>query len=316
MWPQIQDAGTLIAGVTGVVATTFTAWYQTRKAHQTQVAVLAATQEREDRMREEQFAEADKADRLLVLEYVDQLLPRLCQITSIYFLAGGTINKDQQERELFERLKSYMMTLTVDPAHPEKNLALRLAFLFFQLIAALRAALNARWTRPLSKEQTQFLAEYEAHLEPILCSGRYPGDELLYREQIEIIADEMLVPKQGVVRPLNWKEFCSRYDEGGVLCTLAELVAHKLRFVFDDANPRSTAPRRAMQCRLAILALYLIDMSERAGSTGWSWRSDTIWEVVTNWYRWEEEQRQEPEWYVFSRGDVRRRIEKDRPVPV
>lgn len=304
----IKDPGTVIVAVAGLFGTVFVGWYETRKAHQSQVALLQSTQQREDQLRERQFHESDKADRLLVIEYVDQLLPRLCDITSIYFLAGSEINKDEEERQLFNRLKYFIEATATDPAHPEKTLGLRLAFLLFQVIAAMRLALNARWTRPLSDAQTSFLAHYESDLEPVLCSGRYPGDEFLYREQIEIIADEMLVAKQqGIVRPLNWSEFCGRYQQGGVLKALADLVANKLRFVFDDSSPKTTPPRRATQCRLAILALYLLRLSEEAGDAHWKPREAGIWRVAANWFAWERDQNQAPRWYVFKAGDVEAR---------
>jgi hypothetical protein len=180
----------------------------------------------------------------------------------------------------------------------------------FQVIAAMRVALNARWKRPLSPEQAKFLAHYESHLEPLLCSSSYPGDVFLYREQIEIIADEMLATKQqGIIRPLNWNEFAQRYEATGVLRTLTDMVAGKLRFIFDDSNPKTVPLRRSTQCRLAILSLYLLHMSEEAGSTFWTRRAEGIWRVVTNWFAWEKDQEQDPQWYVFRRGDVADRVE-------
>ena len=120
-----------------------------------------------------------------------------------------------------------------------------------------------------------------------------------------MIADEMLANKyDGITRPLNWSEFCKRYAEGGVLHELTDLVAGQFRFIFDDTNPRTTPPRRAMQCRLAILALYLIHLSEENGNMFWTRRTDGIWSVVTNWFKWEREQTQKPQWFVFKFGDV------------
>jgi hypothetical protein len=316
LFAAIRDPGTVIVAIAGLVGTVFAGWYQSRKAHQSQLAVLQATQQREDQLRERQFKESDNADRLMIIEYIDLLLPRLCEITSIYFLAGGPINKDQQERDLFRRLHAFMNSVHIDPAHPERTLSLRLAFLLFQLLAAMRAALNARWLRPLSTGQVRFLSHYEDHLEPIFCSGRYPGEEFLYREQIDIISDEMLIAKQqGIIRPLNWKEFCDKYSQGGVLRTLTDLVADKLRFIFDDTEPRTTAPRRSAQARLAILALYLIHMSEEAGESGWTRRADRIWHVVTSWFAWEQEKGQNPQWFVFKRGDVTEWIDRHPEAP-
>ena len=306
----IKDPGTVIVAVVGVFGAVLTSWYQARKSHQSQIALLHASRQREEEVRQRQFEEADRADRLLIMEYIDQLLPRLCDITSIYFLSGTDANRNDEERNLFLQLQQYMNATNINPAHPERTLSIRLAFLVFQVIAAMRVALNARWIRPLSDEQGRFLAHYESHLEPLFCSSRYPGDEFLYREQIEIIADEMLATKQqGIIRPLNWNEFVQRYEAGGVLRTLTDLVAGKLRFVFDDRNPRTVPPRRSTQCRLAILSLYLIHMSEEAGNTNWTRRAEGIWRVVTNWFAWEKQEGQNPLWYVFHRGDVMEHLE-------
>jgi len=316
----VQDLSTVIVGVAGVVGTLLAAviagWWQARasrdqaaRAHESQVAVLRETQQRDERLRERQFLEADHADRLLVTEYIDLLLPRLIQITSIHFLASAN-TRDEEERQLFERLQHQMERLEVNPAHPERNLGLRLTFLLFQLVGAMRLALNARWTRPLSVSQAEFLSHWEDHLEPVICSGRYPGDELLYREQLEIIADEMLntQPQAGVKRPMNWKEFCAIYSAGGVLTELSDLIAKKLRFIFDDRNPRTTPLRRSAQCRLAILALYLIRMSEEAGEKGWLKRADAVWRTATNWRKWQLDEGQTPDWFVFEHGDVAARL--------
>lgn len=304
----VKDPGTVLVAIAGLFGTVFAGWYAARKAHQSQVALMAASQSREEELRQRHFQESDRADRLLVLEYIDQILPRLCELSSIYFLAGTDINKDDEERRLFNRLKGFMNSLALDHAHPERTLSIRLAFLLFQVLAAMRLALNARWRRPLSAKQSQFLAHYETHLEPILCSSRYPGDELLYREQIEIITDSMLVEKeQGIVRPLNWREFAQAYFDDPVIKTLTDMVAAKFRFIFDDTNPKTTPIRRANQCRLAILALYLIRMSTEADSLGWSRREEDIWRVCVSWFQWEQDQKQSPQWSVFERGDVARR---------
>jgi hypothetical protein len=65
-----------------------------------------------------------------------------------------------------------------------------------------------------------------------------------------------------------------------------------------------------MQCRLAIFALYLIEMSEEAGNAGWKRRQDQIWHVVAAWFAWQQERDQMPAWYVFNRGDVGAAIER------
>jgi hypothetical protein len=319
----VDELGPAIGVIAVVLGTLIAGWFQSKvarrqvqQAHDSQLAlleqthrhnleVLTAQQRRDEDLRLRQFAESDRADRLVVIEYIDLLLPRLCEVASIYYLAAD--NKDAEELQRYLRLQKFMGASAVDPAHPERNLGMRMTFLLFQLIAAMRIALNARWTRPLTEEQSQFLSHWETHIEPMICSGRYPGKELLYREQIEIITEEMLVAPHAtkVTRPLNWKEFCDKHSGNPAVRDLAETVAGKLRFIFDET--RSLPPRKAMQCRLAIMALYLIQLSKEAGSDSWQRREEALWDIVTDWFTWEAEQGQKPAWYVFEFGDVARR---------
>jgi hypothetical protein len=318
----VDELGPAIGVMAVVLGTLIAGWFQSKvarrqvqQAHESQLAlleqthrhnleVLTAQQRRDEDLRLRQFAESDRADRLVVIEYIDLLLPRLCEVASIEYLASD--NKEADELRRYLTLQRYMSANVVDPAHPERNLGLRMAFLLFQL-AAMRIALNARWLRPLTGEQSRFLSHWETHIEPMICSGRYPGKELLFREQIEIITEEMLVAPQAtkVTRPLNWKEFCDKYSGTPAVRDLAEMVAAKLRFIFDEGN--KLPPRKAMQCRLAIMALYLIQLSKEAGENGWTRREEGLWDIVTRWFAWEDEQGQEPAWYVFQFGDVAQR---------
>ncbi len=316
----VNELGPVLGIAAVVIGALITGWFQARVArkqtaeshdsqlkllqetHRQNLEVMSLQHDRESDQRTKQFAESDKADRLVVVEYVDLLLPRLIDAASIVYL--GSNNRDQDELRRYQNLQHIMSLTDIDPAHPEKNLGLRMAFLMFQLTAAMRLALNARWLRPLTEDQTKFLAHWEDHLEPIFCSGRYPGKELLYREQAEIIVEEMLVAPSAtkVTRPLNWKEFCEKCQACPVLKELAEQVADRLRFIFVETN--SLPPRRAMQCRLAILALYLVQISKDAGNDSWNRREESLWRIVKEWFTWEDAQGQHPHWFVFRFGDV------------
>lgn len=316
----VEDLGPIIGLVAVLAATLLGGWLQARlsrkqaihehdnqfkllaETHRQNVEVLALQQRQEEELRIRQFAESDRADRLVVIEYIDLLLPRLIEVASIEYVASDNVDADELRR--FKLLQNYMTSSVVDPAHPERNLGLRMSFLLSQLTAAMRIALNARWTRPLTDAQTHFLAHWESHIEPMMCSGRYPGKVLLYREQIEIITQEMLITPDTtrVPRPLNWKEFCEKYTANQVVRELAEQVAGRIRYIFNESN--SLPPRKAMQCRLGIMALYLIQMSKEAGNDSWTWREEKLWEIVANWFVWESSQKQNPRWYVFERGDV------------
>jgi hypothetical protein len=141
----------------------------------------------------------------------------------------------------------------------------------------------------------------------MVCSGRYPGSELLYREQVEIVGSEMLVVPDAtkLPRPINWKEFCGKYATDSTVKELSDLVAGKLRLIFDET--KSLPPRKAMQCRLAIMALYLIRLSKEAGNDSWSRREDALWRIVSDWHQWEFDRGQDPKWFVFTFGDVAER---------
>lgn len=320
----VQELGPIIGLLAVIAGTLLGGWLQARlsrsqasQEHSNQLAVLTEThrqnievltlqQKREEDLRVRQFAESDRADRLVVAEYVDLLLPRLIEASSIEYLGGD--NRDADELRRYKQLQRFMGELTVDAAHPERNASLRMAFLLFQLMAAMRIALNARWTRPLTDLQTRFLAHWEDQIEPMMCSGRYPGKEFLYREQVEIITEEMLTGPEGVriTRPLNWAEFCRKYAANPVVKELSELVAGRFRYVFDET--RALPPRRATQCRMAIMALYLIRLSQEAGNDSWTWREEPLWRTVTAWFNWEWQQRQGPKWFVFTYGDVASRL--------
>lgn len=281
--------------------------------HRQNLEMMTAQHRREEDLRLRQFEESDRADRLVVIEYVDLLLPRLIEVASISYIASD--NKDPDELRRFVQIQRYMSETAIDPSHPERNLGLRMAFLLFQLTAAMRIALNARWTRPLTKEQAVFLGHWESHIEPMICSGRYPGKELLYREQVEIITQEMLTTavSSTLPRPLNWKEFSDKYEANPVVKELAQQVADRVRYIFNESN--TLPPRRAMQCRLGIMALYLIQLSKEAGEDSWTWREESLWKIVVEWFAWENSREQNPRWYVFERGDVARRVPGTSPSP-
>lgn len=308
----LQALGPVLGVVSVVVGTALVGFWQNRTinrqtdiAHQHEIDMLRIQQEREEDVRLRQYAESDHADRLLVTEYVDLLIPRLCDISSIYYIASDS--HDEDELRLFKRLQQLMLSTTAQPAHPQANLGLRVTFLIFQLSAAMRLAMNARWTRPLTEEQSSFLSHWESDLEPIMSSVRYPGAELLYREQMDIITDLMIIypEKTRITRPTNWAEFVREYDRGEVLQTLSESVADKIRYIFEESNP--LPPRRAMQCRLAIMALYLIRLSKEAGNDSWNRREPALWNTVSGWFAWEYQHDQRPTWFVFEFGDVAKR---------
>jgi hypothetical protein len=229
------------------------------------------------------------------------------EIATIRYLAED--NKDSAELEKYTRLKRYISEYEVSLAHPERTLGYRISFLIFQLVAAMRLALIARWTRPLSDAQSQFLKYWELDLEPVLCSGRYPGKEFLYREQLEIVSHEMITASStlGITRPLNWTEFCQSLTADSVLGELAKIVAERIAFVFDEDKPLPA--RKGMQCRLAIMGLYFIRLSQEAGEDTWIPHEERLWEVVVEQYEHEKEYNYYNGWFVFERGDVEQRTQ-------
>lgn len=183
-----------------------------------------------------------------------------------------------------------MQANPVDAAYPERSVSLRIAFRLFQLVAAMRLALNAPRTRVVSEKHRQFLDEWNSHLAPVLCSPDYTGEPLLFREQLEIIANEMLVKPNttDAVRPVDWSEFVAKYTQGGVIKSLADIVCERIAFICHDTG--SMRCRRLLQCRLAILGLYLIGLSKLAGKDFWSSREPGLWSTVRNGFRREARQ--------------------------
>lgn len=294
-------------------------------AHENNLAVIELTHKHtvdleqvklksQEDLRLKEFAEADEADRLLMAEYVDQLVPPLTKICSIHYL--GSENPDADELKKYKELKE-SATQKCDIIHPEWNIFLRMAFLLLQLMAAARLALNARWKRPLSDQQRDFLREWDARLEPILCGVRFPGKALLNREQIEMMTDKMLVrpATTNLARPMNWAEFAELYQKGDQpLAGIADAIKEKLAFIFID--DRGKTPKcRDMQCRLAIMGLYLIKLSKLAGNEHWTSRETEFWGTILCWYEFDVLKNNNDDWYVFRPGDVRERSTgRDNPI--
>jgi hypothetical protein len=63
-----------------------------------------------------------------------------------------------------------------------------------------------------------------------------------------------------------------------------------------------------MQCRLAILALYLINISEDTEDNNWKAKDAKIWKMVSEHYKWQLDNHSRgkgsyPRWFVFVQGD-------------
>ena len=174
----VGDLGPIIGLAAVLLGTLLGGWLQSRisrkqalQEHANQLKLLSETyrqnlevltmqQRREEDLRIRQFAESDRADRLVVIEYIDLLLPRLIEVASIDYIASN--NTDLEVLRRLKQLQNYMTTTVIDASHPERNLGLRMSFLLAQLTAAMRIALNARWTRPLTDSQTVFLGHWRA----------------------------------------------------------------------------------------------------------------------------------------------------------
>ncbi len=268
---------------------------------------LQAEMQRDDGAadRKRQREEVERAERLMVQDYVDLLLPRLLKITSLRYL--GSRNRNLDELARYRNQAHFMAAQVIDPAHPEKNLAVRIAFLVLQLSAAFRIALDARWVRALTDTQHTFLENWGRRLEPVICSGLYPGEVFLYREQLEM-ANNIMIRKsnRGLLRPLDWQEFTVELEANEVLREITDLIANQFRLIFDETVP--DPKRRAMQCRLAILCLYLYALSDRNGNAARERKETALWQKVGDWFQWEEDAGQNPRWFVFEYGDIKQWI--------
>lgn len=309
--------GMIVTGIGMAASSLLQSWSmrsQAREQHANQMALLRESHRHEDEDRARQHAEADRADRLRVIDYVELLIPRLAELATLGWLGSSRAGGGASGQ--FARLEPWMNTTAVDPAHPERNLSLRTAFLGFRLAAAMQMALQARWLRPLTPIQAEFLSRWERHIEPVLCSNRYPGAPILYREQLEIIANQMMVRSEatGEARPMNWREFCDLYNQDPVWKELADTVAGYLRQIF--AKEGDLRERKNRECRLAIMALYLIDLCRSEGEMRWGDLEGNLWRTITRQYAHiQEKSGQPPMWYVFAPGDVGERLAATKPEP-
>ena len=156
----------------------------------------------------------------------------------------------------------------------------------------------------MSDRQRKFLSHWEEHFEPVICSGRYPGKEMLYREQLEVITETFLVESSsGIIKPMDWRQLCERLKTDDTLKTLTEEVSSKLQFIFDERN--TLPPRRAMQCRMAILGIYLVRLSQEVEDDLWNRLESQLWTVVRGWFSWQQAEKRDPQWFVFEFGDAK-----------
>ena len=270
-------------------------------------------QEREDKRRQTELAQHEEADRQLVREYAELLLFRIRNIATIVFL--GPDNYDQAEGHRYKTLKPFMLETDINPSNPENCLAISITFLMFQLIAAMRLAVAARFARALSDEHRAFLDNWERRLEPIFSSRAYPGNRWLCREQVEVIGERMLIKDDTTAasRPMHWQEFTREAGNDTVLAALTETVRSKLASIFDDGDPAHLAARKEAQCRLAIMALYLIELMPESERDSYTLKetSKQLWDNLVESFasEWKRPGRR-PNWYVFQKDDLRRRAEE------
>jgi hypothetical protein len=68
------------------------------------------------------------------------------------------------------------------------------------------------------------------------------------------------------------------------------------------------AQRKGVQCRLAILALYFMSISEDMEDKNWKVKNGKSWKMLSEHYKWQLEyhsrgRRSYPLWFVFMQGD-------------
>lgn len=320
IWITVGVFGAIVqALISALIFSVVGMWRKRREAeqnHARQMELLRESHrqeiERREADRNQQRDDYDRADRSLTVEYIDMLLPHLRRICAIFYL--GEDNNNTLELRAYKQTKNFMEEKgDADPAHPEKDLGLRLAFLLLQIMAAARLAHSAQWMRPLTDSQKKFLWLWTKRCVPALCSNQYPGRPFLYREQIQLLAEAMLVHSVHISksRPLTWAEFVGQYHDSKTIKDLSDQVATAFRLIFVESEPLPL--RKGQQARLDFLSLYFLEMQELSDQTVLQSSRDQHWSNIADAFRFEvDKSGRDPDWYVFQAGDIKSWIEKSK----
>lgn len=269
--------------------------------------------ERQDRLQLQTFAQHDAADRQLVVDYIMDFVARLDDLALLRVHNLDTAPDEVQKK--YNRVRTFFTGKVVDHVHHDRNWGAWYAFLLFQIIGAFNVVLLSRWQRPLTDEQKQFLKLYDDRLAPALTSSSYPGKRFIYRDQLDVIADSVLVRHEhtSLLRPVNWVEFVSKYNEVAWFKELVEIVAGNFRIIVGD---EPLDDRKNAQARLCMLVLYMISILKSSGinfSAALLSNEEGLWEELGHSFiRHTKRTGRKPDWYVFERGDIEARAEQIR----
>jgi len=292
---------TLAAGLIAFLSAWLTARYQ-RQASQAEFERQRITQKEEQ---EFVYIEKENAQRVLVQQYAKSLLPLIKRICEIKWLDEST-NKNEEDKKKLQKLKRFILTDALDCAHPQTNAGYQGTFLIYQFIAAFNLALAMRVKGYFTPTYKEFINNWERQFLTVFCSTIYPGIPWFFREQLEVIGQEMLIwdEKLNQVRPLNWFEFTHKLNNEPNFKSLCEALREKIVHIFREDC--ALANRLQTQTRFAFFALYLLSMLDESDmDVGFKGFEQVFWNNICCWYR--DNPEKNGYIYVFQKGDVAKR---------
>ncbi len=258
---------------------------------------------------QQELQEIENTNRELVQAYADSLIFQLRNLSEIV----GWLEENNGDNKKYTELSKYIRDKNINVAKPQETRGYQIAFLIFQFMAAFWLSRTSRFSGMMTPEYKDFLDKWENKFEPIFCSRKYPGIPWLFREQIEIIAEEMLVvsEKTDITRPMHWKEFAEEIENNKALLDLADHLKSRIAFIFNDAD--NIENRQRTLSRLAFLGLYLTDIFSKYDKSDYIEESETLfWDRITEWCTkdelWFDEHDEGRQLYVFVEGDIQKRI--------
>lgn len=263
-------------------------------------------------------AEADRAEQQLVCDHLVDLLWRLEGVATLQ--VHNLSSAPSQVKQKFDTAKKFLESMDLDPARPDRSWSHWLTHLLFQALTSYHIIINSRRnsSRDLTERHQQFLRHHDAKLIPAIIGSVYPGEPLCYKAQIAIICRKMTRESHhaGVLRPLDWEEYCAAYKGDAVFKSIADAFNKYFISVVagSDDNSYQIVQRKATQARCSIIGLYLLkalELSTAEYNPTLPRKSEAFWGELVTFRRKELEHKPNARaWHVDVPRDVDARIER------
>lgn len=232
----------------------------------------------------------------------------------------GSIDNDENLDE-----SSFDETSASTLVYGESNEFERAALSILRLVAVYRLLMDARATRPISKEHGEVLEHLRIRLLSCLRSKGYPGDHLLDDGYVHIINEAMLKKSEatGIVRPLAWHDFMQKRENNPSLDAVFEDITNYIKSLLDETFEGGDTDQRTFrnkkeayrdrllkQARLATLLIQTKSaFADDEIRDDWTKFIEEFWRVLDMAYLAEGKSMKHgyPRWYVLEPYDMRDR---------